>query len=107
MVGLDKCNLLRYIISMIVSFAHKGLEDFFHTGSTRGIQAQHANRLHLVLDLLDAATVPEDMNFPGSAFHGLKGKRKHLYVVKISGNWRVVFAFANGNAHVVDYLDYH
>jgi toxin HigB-1 len=27
--------------------------------------------------------------------------------VKVSGNWRVIFRFADGNASHVDYLDYH
>lgn len=92
---------------MIRSFAHKGLEIFFRTGSTRGIQNSHARRLELTLDLLDAATRPEDMNFPGSRLHKLKGDMDGIWSVSISGNWRVTFRFENGDAHIVDYLDYH
>ncbi|MHB9119612.1 MAG: hypothetical protein ACYC2R_15280 [Burkholderiales bacterium] len=25
----------------------------------------------------------------------------------VSGNWRVIFRFENGEAELVDYLDYH
>lgn len=32
---------------MILSFKHKGIELFFATGSTAGIQAKHANKLNL------------------------------------------------------------
>ena len=92
---------------MIRSFAHKGLEVFFRTGSTRGIQADHARRLALVLDLLDAAAKPEDMNFPGSRLHRLKGTLLGVWSVSISGNWRVTFRFEDGDATVVDYTDYH
>ena len=47
------------------------------------------------------------MNYPGSDFHGLKGKRKEFYSVHVSGNWVVIFRFEGGNAYDVDYLDYH
>jgi plasmid maintenance system killer protein len=60
-----------------------------------------------ILDRLDAAKVVKDMNFPGSDLHRLKGKMKDLWSVKVSGNWRVVFSFKEGNADNVDYIDYH
>ena len=49
---------------MIIGFRHKGLETFYRTGSTRGIQAAHANKLGRILALLDVAKGPQDMN-PG------------------------------------------
>lgn len=92
---------------MIQTFAHKGLADFFYDGSIRGISARHAKRLRIILDFLDAADTVGTMNFPGSGLHPLKGERKGFWAVKVSGNWRVVFRFANGDAFAVDYLDYH
>lgn len=92
---------------MIQSFSHKGLEDFFYDGTTRGIQARHADRLARILDRLDAAEDVQDMGYPGSGLHPLKGELKGFWSVKVSGNWRVVFRFEDGNAFVVDYLDYH
>jgi len=92
---------------MIKSFAHKGLEDYFYEGSTRGIQARHADRLARILDRLDAAEAVSDMDYPGSALHPLKGDLKGFWSVKVSGNWRIIFRFENGDAYIVDYLDYH
>ncbi len=92
---------------MIKSFAHKGLEEFFLTGSTKGIQAKHAAKLDTFLDHLDKARSANDMDFPGSGLHQLKGKLKDHWSVKVSGNWRVTFRFEDGNAHVVNYQDYH
>ena len=92
---------------MIKSFAHKGLEEFFLSGSTRGIQAKHAAKLELVLDLLNRAVVVQDMDFSGSGLHKLKGNLKAHWSVKISGNWRMTFRFEAGDAHAVDYQDYH
>jgi proteic killer suppression protein len=48
----------------IKRFRHKGLERFFTTGNTRGIQATHADRLRLILGRLNAAADPRDMNLP-------------------------------------------
>lgn len=92
---------------MIRGFAHKGLENFFYTGSKKGIQTKHAQKLALIIDRLDAANTLQDMNYPGSGFHPLKGKFKGFYSVKVSGNWRVIFKFKEGNAYNVNYVDYH
>ena len=92
---------------MIKSFAHKGLEEFFYEGTTKGIQAKHAARLRYILDLLDVAEVAEDMSFSGSGLHQLKGQLKGVWSVKVSGNWRLTFRFEGGNAYVVNYQDYH
>lgn len=98
---------MRYKISMIKSFAHKGLLKFFETGSIAGIQAMHAKRLEVILGALDQARVVGDMALPGLKLHSLKGSKKGLWAVSVSGNWRVVFRFEDGHAYVVDYLDYH
>ncbi len=92
---------------MIKTFAHKGLEDFFYDGTLRGISAKHARRLGVILAFLAAADVIGAMGFPGSGLHPLRGERKGFWAVKVSGNWRVVFRFANGDAFDVNYLDYH
>jgi proteic killer suppression protein len=92
---------------MIKSFKHKGLEDFFYTGKKKGIKPEHADRLARILDRLNAASEIRDMNYPGSNLQKLAGDKKDQYAVKVSGNWRVFFEFVNGDAHNVDYDDYH
>lgn len=92
---------------MIKSFSHKGLATFYKTGLTKGIQSKHKFKLGLILDQLDAANVLQDINFPGSGFHPLRGDLKGHYAVSVSGNWRVTFRFVDGNAYQVDYTDYH
>jgi len=92
---------------MIKGFVHKGIEDFFYDGTKKGIKPQHAQKLADILDRLDAAMDIKDMNYPGSGLHQLKGNKKGLWSVKVTGNWRVVFSFREGNAENVDYLDYH
>lgn len=92
---------------MIKSFKHKGLEQFFYTGTKKGIKPEHAGKLERILDRLNAANDLKDMNYPGSNLHALSGDRKGQYSVRVSGNWRVIFEFENGDAYIVDYDDYH
>jgi proteic killer suppression protein len=92
---------------MIRTFKHKGLERFFRTGSKAGIQPTHAERLRLQLGRLDAAKVPADMNLPGWKFHPLGKELAGHYAVTVNKNWRLTFAFEEGDAIAVDYQDYH
>ncbi|MBI5847302.1 MAG: type II toxin-antitoxin system RelE/ParE family toxin [Nitrospirae bacterium] len=92
---------------MIVSFSHKGLERFFQTGSTAGIQAIHANRLKSILAVLEAADSVECMSLPSLKLHRLKGQQRDIWSVTVQANWRVTFRFTGGNAEIVNYEDYH
>jgi toxin HigB-1 len=92
---------------VLKSFAHKGLEALFVSGTTRGIQPKFAQKLLDILDLLDGATEVHDMEFPGSGLHALKGNRKGFWAIKVTGNWRIIFRFEAGDALDVNYLDYH
>ena len=93
--------------SMIRTFRHVGLQLFFETGSKAGIRPDHAARLRVQLTALDAATRPQDMNLPGWKFHHLAGELSGHYAVTVKKNWRLIFAFDNGHAVLVDYRDYH
>jgi len=92
---------------MIKSFRHKGLERFFATGSTALIRPAHAPTLRIVLARLDAARAPFDLQLPGLRPHQLTGGRSGTWSFRISGNWRVTFAFEGKDAVAVDYEDYH
>ncbi|MEW5892521.1 MAG: type II toxin-antitoxin system RelE/ParE family toxin, partial [Pseudomonadota bacterium] len=50
---------------MIQSFRHKGLKNFFESGSVAGIRPPHAPRLRMMLTALDTAQTIEDMDIPG------------------------------------------
>ena len=106
-IGFDTRYVTGYIQNMIRSFKHKGLEKFFESGSTAGIQAAHATRLRLILGRLNAATNANDMDLPGLRLHELAGKRAAIWSVTVNGNWRVTFRFEDGDAEIVNYEDYH
>nr|WP_136250612.1 type II toxin-antitoxin system RelE/ParE family toxin [Ningiella ruwaisensis] len=92
---------------MVVDFIHKGLEKFYSKGVTSGIQSKHQKKLRLILSNLDQATCPDDMDLPGLYLHPLKGTRKGIWSVRVSGNWRVTFRFKGQNVEIVNYEDYH
>ena len=66
---------------MIKSYKHKGLEEFFYTGSKKGIKPSHSSKLSRILDRLNAANEIRDMNYPGSYLHQLSGDKKGQYVM--------------------------
>jgi proteic killer suppression protein len=92
---------------MIRSIRHKGLLRFYAESDRRGINAKHAPRIERLLDRLEAASRPEDMNIPGFKFHGLAGFDPQRFAVSVSGNWRITFAFDGEDAVDVDLEDYH
>ncbi len=94
---------------MIVSFKHKGLEEFFLTGQTKGIQAIHAKRLKEILFILHAMTSTDDLKLPSLRFHKLRGTMKDLYSITVQANWRITFKFSpeTNDVYIVDYQDYH
>ena len=47
------------------------------------------------------------MDIPGYRLHPLKGKRKGIWTISVSGNWRLTFGFIDGNVYLLDYEDYH
>jgi len=92
---------------VIKTFKHKGLEKYYLTGSRKGIQAAHSNRIRMQLAALDSAQSLDDMNIPGYRLHQLVGTRKGIWSISVSGNWRITFEFMDGNAYIVNYEDYH
>ncbi len=94
---------------MIKSFKHKGLENFFKTGSVKGIQAQHKNKLEIILTTLNVMSNLEPLSTPTFGLHPLKGNLKGYWSVTVQANWRITFKFNEDTAdvYIVDYQDYH
>jgi toxin HigB-1 len=93
---------------MVRSFRHRGLRRFYETGDHRELRADQVNRVRRVLAILDAAANVETLNImPGMRLHPLKGDLAGFWSLSVSGNWRIVFRFENGDMHDVDLVDYH
>lgn len=92
---------------MIRSFRHKGLKEFFETGSRRGISPDLAARIGRRLDALHATQELSDIDAHGFNLHRLKGDRVGEWAIWVSGNWRITFRFVKGEVHDINLEDYH
>ena len=84
-----------------------GFETRLYEGDPSKVRADQAGRITDVLGHLDRAQRTPDLDLPGYRLHALKGELKGMWSITISGNWRIVFRFADGDAFDVDLTDYH
>jgi toxin HigB-1 len=92
---------------MIKSFKHKGFKLFYESGKTTGIKTEHKKRLRMQLSALDTAFTIEDLDLPGYRLHPLKGDRKGIWAINVSGSWRLTFELHDGHVYILNYEDYH
>jgi proteic killer suppression protein len=92
----------------IRSFRHKGLKRLYEKEQGKDVPASLAKKLADVLLVIDEAQRLQEIGlFPGWRLHQLKGDLKGFWSVSVSGNWRVIFRFEDGDAFDVDLIDYH
>ncbi len=93
---------------MIKSFRHKGLEDFFLKGVTKGIRTEHTKKLRQILAILNVANTLDDIRgVKPLRLHALSGQRKKEHAVWVNKNWRITFEFDSGDVYLTNYEDYH
>jgi proteic killer suppression protein len=92
---------------VIRTFRHRGLKRLFQQDDPSRIRADQVGRVADVLAHMDIANHPSDLDLPGYRLHPLKGDLKGRWSVMVSGNWRIVFRFEDGDAFDVDLVDYH
>lgn len=98
---------MHYYCWMIKTFRSKALADLWAKGTSSRIDGRLHSRILRRLEAMEAAAIPEDMNFPGFDFHALRGFRPTRYSVHINGPWCITFEFSDGNAYRVDLEQYH
>lgn len=92
---------------MIVSIQHKGLRLLWTKNDPSKLPPTHVGKIRILLTYLNKATEITDMDLPGANLHQLKGQLKGFWSISVSANYRLIFEFKDGDAHLVDYLDYH
>jgi toxin HigB-1 len=97
---------LPIVETVVASFRNKGLEEIYRAGETRRIGAGHIRKCVRILQLLEVATQPEEMNVAGYRFHRLHGNPER-WSVRITGNYRITFGWFGEDAQDVDFEDYH
>lgn len=92
---------------MIVSFACELTEELYRTGKSRRFQAIAKVALRK-LDQLQVAGELSDLSVPpGNRLEALIGDRQGQYSIRINDQWRICFIWQDGNASLVEIMDYH
>ena len=92
---------------MIRSFRHRGLRRLFLRGDRKQVRPDQLNRVEDILARLNVVDRVTEMALPGYRLHPLKGDLRSFWSVTVSGNWRIIFRFEEGDAYDVDLIDYH
>ena len=94
---------------MIQSYRDKRTKEFAEGKRVKefeGFRRQAEKRLYI----LDAATSLADLQaLPSNALEGMKGDRKGQYSIRINMQWRICFAWPEGQSGPsnVEIVDYH
>jgi len=104
--SLEVVSLLVYTQTVVGGFRHKGLEELYLTGRTRRIGTEYLRKCVRILQSLEVAAQPQDMNVAGYRFHGLQD-RPQRWSVRVSGNYWMTFGWSGEYAQDVDFEDYH
>ncbi|WP_439541928.1 type II toxin-antitoxin system RelE/ParE family toxin [Hyphomicrobium sp.] len=92
---------------MIASFRSRALKRLWERNDASKLPPDRLQRITMILDRLDGAISPDDMNLPGFSFHKLAGVSKGRHAVSVSSNWRITFGWKDLDAIDVDFEDYH
>ncbi len=92
---------------MIKSFRCEETERLFRREPSRKFQAIERTALRK-LAMLDAATDLRVLSvLPGNRLERPRGDREGQYSIRVNDQWRICFAWREGNAYDVEITDYH
>lgn len=78
------------------------------TGGIKGLAAQDAKKIWRQLSAIQAATTPQQIvGMPGWNVHELTPGYPGKWALTVTPNFRLTFQFINGEAHDLDFEDYH
>jgi proteic killer suppression protein len=92
---------------MIKIIKHRGLRRLYEDNDSSGVLSQYVAKIRRILLALDNAEDIRALDLPGFRLHPLKGDLIGFWSVTVSGNWRIIFRFEQGDAFDVDLVDYH
>jgi proteic killer suppression protein len=96
---------------LIASFGDRGTADLYHgirSARARRFPADVVPRALHKLDMVNAAQELNDLRSPpGNRLEALRGDLRGFHSIRVSDQWRIVFRWAEGQAHDVRLTDYH
>ena len=92
----------------IRSIRHRGLKRLYESGERQGLPAALVEKIADILLAIDGAGGAAGRRVVSRVEAApLKGGLKGFWSVTVTGNWRVIFRFEEGDALDVDLVDYH
>ncbi len=85
----------------------KALRRFAFDGDESGINPSWLKKVRLVLNALDIAVSPYELNLPGWHLHELKGDKAGTFSVRVTKNHRITFRWSDSGPYDVNLEDYH
>jgi len=93
---------------MIRSFRDGEAQAVFERRRSRRLPADLLRVALRKLTMLDAAETLEDLRVPlGNRLERLSGKRAGQHSIRINDQWRICFAWRDGDVFEVEIVDYH
>jgi toxin HigB-1 len=93
---------------VIKSFADRNTERLFNRERVRRFPVDLLHSMLRKLVALDAAEALEDLRVPpGNRLEKLKGRRSGQHSIRVNDQWRICFAWKDGDATDVEIVDYH
>ncbi len=93
---------------MIKSFADRRTQELYLAGKAKRIPVDVARRAARKLEYVDLAARLDDLKVPpGNRLEALSGDRAGQHSIRVNDQWRICFRFIDGDAHDVEFCDYH
>lgn len=108
LITLDVIVALRYHWCVIKDFADKETKRVYHRLFSRRLPPDVQRIALRKLQILEAAEELSDLQIPPSnRLERLSGDRKDQYSIRINDQWRICFEWRDGDAYLVEIVDYH
>ncbi len=93
---------------MLISFGNKETKKIWEGERVKGLstEIQEIGRRKLRM-LHNSQDINDLMIPPSNRLEKLKGNLKDFYSIRINNQWRIIFKWNNGNAELVEIIDYH
>ena len=93
---------------MIASFRDRETERLWQSGKCRRLPADLQRRAFKKLAILNAAVALDNLKVPpGNQLEALRADRAGQHSIRVNDQYRVCFAWRDGNAFDVEIVDYH
>jgi proteic killer suppression protein len=93
---------------MIVSFGDKVTKRIWLGEYVRDFSRDIQELARRKLRMLNSSQDLNDLLIPPSnRLEKLKGNLKEYFSIRINNKWRIIFVWRNGNAELVEIIDYH